>query len=271
MAKKSIPRRPRRARRERDTKAVSAVARKAGRAGSKPRQLKSTANSPSTKQAATLPDSGHAPNAFFPVVGVGASAGGLEAFTALLKALPADSGMSFVLIQHMDPTHESMLPKLLSKATPMPVHEVMDGMAIEQNHVYVIPSNAGMTISEGVLRLAARTEGARKNRIDDFFYSLAEDLKSAAIGVILSGTASDGTRGLETIKAEGGITFAQDEKTAKFPEMPLSAMATGCVIPACRRKGSPQNWPGWAATPMSGRSSSLNRPRQQKKITMRSA
>jgi two-component system CheB/CheR fusion protein len=161
---------------------------------------------------------------------VGASAGGLEAFTALLKALPADTGMSFVFIQHMDPTHKSMLPKLLSKATPMPVHEVMDGMAIEQNHVYVIPSNAGMTISGGVLRLAARTEGARKNlRIDDFFYSLAEDLKSAAIGVILSGTASDGTRGLETIKAEGGITFAQDEKTAKFPEMPLSAMATGCV------------------------------------------
>jgi two-component system CheB/CheR fusion protein len=112
----------------------------------------------------------------------------------------------------------------------MPVHEVTDGMAVEPNHVYVIPSNAGMTISKGVLRLAARTEGAGKNlRIDDFFYSLADDLKSAAIGIILSGTASDGTLGLKAIKAEGGITFAQDEKTARFPDMPLSALAAGCV------------------------------------------
>jgi two-component system CheB/CheR fusion protein len=215
MAKKS-KRRPRKTLRGHDTKAVSAVDRKAGRA-------------PSAKRAATI-DPGRAQSAFFPVVGVGASAGGLEAFTALLKALPADTGMSFVLIQHMDPTHESMLPRLLSKATTMPVHEVTDGMAVEPSHVYVIPSNAGMTISKRVLRLAARTEGAGKNlRIDDFFYSLAEDLKSAAIGVILSGTGSDGTRGLETIKAEGGITFAQDGKTAKFPDMPLSAMATGCV------------------------------------------
>jgi two-component system CheB/CheR fusion protein len=216
MAKKST-RRPRRTLRGRDTKAVSAVDRKAGRAAS-------------AKRAVPVPRSGGAPKPFFPVVGVGASAGGLEAFTALLKALPADTGMSFVLVQHMDPTHESMLPRLLAKATPMPVHEVSDGMAVEPNHVYVIPSNAGMTISEGVLRLAARREGAGKNlRIDDFFYSLAEDLKSAAIGVILSGTASDGTLGLKAIKAEGGITFAQDEKTAKFPDMPLSAMATGCV------------------------------------------
>jgi two-component system CheB/CheR fusion protein len=145
MAKKSKLRRPRKAVPGRGTKAVSAVDRKAGRAAS-------------AKRAATLSRSGSAPKPFFPVVGVGASAGGLEAFTALLKALPADTGMSFVLIQHMDPTHESMLPRLLAKATPMPVHEVTDGMAVEPNHVYVIPSNAGMTISERVLRLAARTE-----------------------------------------------------------------------------------------------------------------
>jgi two-component system CheB/CheR fusion protein len=169
-------------------------------------------------------------NATFPVAGIGASAGGLEAFTALLRALPADTGVAFVLVQHMDPTHESILPKLLAKTTAMPVHEVTDGMVAHPNHVYVIPPNTRMTISKGVLRLTSRTDGASRNLpIDDFFCALAEDLKGAAIGVILSGLASDGTQGLKAIKAEGGITFAQDEKTARYPGMPLSAMAAGCV------------------------------------------
>src|ERR1017187_10306745 len=92
----------------------------------------------------------------FPVAGVGASAGGLEAFTALLKALPADTGIAFVLVQHMDPTHESILPKLLAKATRMPVHEVRDGMVVEPNHVSLIPPNRAMTISQGSLRLTSR-------------------------------------------------------------------------------------------------------------------
>ena len=94
--------------------------------------------------------------ASFPVVGVGASAGGLEAFTDLLGALPAATGMAFVLVQHLDPTHESILPKLLTRATSMPVHEVRDGMAVQPNHVYVIPPNARMTISDGLLRLSSR-------------------------------------------------------------------------------------------------------------------
>ena len=166
----------------------------------------------------------------FPVAGVGASAGGLEAFTALLKALPADTGIALVLVQHLDPTHPSILPKLLAKTTAMPVQEVTDGMATQPNHVYVIPPNRRMTISKGVLRLTSRAESSGRNLpIDDFFCALAEDLKSRAIGIVLSGLASDGTQGLEAIKAEGGITFAQDEKSAKYSGMPASAVAAGCV------------------------------------------
>lgn len=166
----------------------------------------------------------------FPVVGVGASAGGLEAFTALLKALPDDTGMAFVLVQHMDPVHESALSKILSRATEMPVDEVTDGSAVKPNRVYVIPPNADMTIRGGILRLAERQEIAGRHLpIDRFLGSLAEDRKSAAIGIILSGTGSDGTQGLKSIKAEGGLTFAQDEKSARYAGMPMSAVAAGCV------------------------------------------
>ena len=166
----------------------------------------------------------------FPVAGVGASAGGLEAFTALLKALPADTGIAFVLVQHMDPTHESILPKLLAKATAMPVREVGDGMMVEPNHVYLIPPNRGMTISQGSLRLTSRRASPGRNLpIDDFFCALAADLQRGAIGIVLSGLASDGTQGLEAIKAEGGITFAQDERSARYSGMPLSAISAGCV------------------------------------------
>ena len=168
--------------------------------------------------------------ASFPVVGVGASAGGLEAFTDLLGALPAATGMAFVLVQHLDPTHESILPKLLTRATSMPVHEVRDGMAVQPNHVYVIPPNARMTISDGLLRLSSRVGGAGRNLpIDDFFCTLAKDLQRGAIGVVLSGLASDGTQGLQSIKAEGGITFAQDEQSARYAGMPDSARTAGCV------------------------------------------
>ena len=169
-------------------------------------------------------------SAAFPVAGVGASAGGLEAFTALLTALPPDTGIAYVLVQHMDPTHQSMLPRLLAKTTAMPVDEVSDGMAIEPNHVYVIPPNTRMTISQGVLNLTSRAEGSGRNLpIDDFFCTLAEDRQRGAIGIVLSGLASDGTLGLEAIRAEGGITFAQDEESARYPGMPVSARAAGCV------------------------------------------
>ncbi|MBZ5622982.1 MAG: PAS domain S-box protein [Acidobacteriia bacterium] len=187
---------------------------------------------PIAPKSAAAPAGSESPpqRAAFPVAGVGASAGGLEAFTSLLRALPADTGIAFVLVQHMDPSHESILPKLLAKTTAMPVQEVGDGVVVQPNHVYVIPPNRGMTISKGALRLTSRPEGSGRNLpIDDFFCALAADLRRGAIGIVLSGLASDGTQGLEAIKAEGGITFAQDEKSARYSGMPLSALAAGCV------------------------------------------
>src|SRR6266851_4742484 len=165
----------------------------------------------------------------FPIVGIGASAGGLEAFTQMLRALPVDTGMAFVLVQHLDPTHTSMLTEILSRATGMPVAEVKDQMPAEPNHVYVIPPGTSMVISHSVLQLSPRTETRGQHRpIDPFFRSLAVHQGHKAIGVILSGSATDGTLGLEAIKAEGGITFAQDD-SAQHDSMPRSAVAAGCV------------------------------------------
>lgn len=164
----------------------------------------------------------------FPIVGVGASAGGLEGFTQLLKALPVDTGMGFVLVQHLAPTHASALAEILSRATPMPVVEVQDGSLVEPNHVYVIPPGQNMVIAGGALRLLPREGRGQLRAIDQFFRALAEELGHQAIGVVLSGTASDGTIGLEAIKGEGGITFAQDA-TAQHEGMPHSAIASGCV------------------------------------------
>jgi two-component system CheB/CheR fusion protein len=164
----------------------------------------------------------------FPVVGIGASAGGLEAFTTLLKALPDHPGMAFVLVPHLDPTHESAMTELLSRATSMKVLQVKDGIQLKTNHVYVIPPGQDMTISDGVLRLAKRESGLHMP-IDIFFRSLAAELASNAIGVILSGTASDGTLGVTAIKGAGGITFAQDSRSAKYDGMPNSAIASGCI------------------------------------------
>src|SRR5262245_3010125 len=163
------------------------------------------------------------------IVGVGASAGGLDAFGQLLAALPSDSGMAFVLIQHLAPKYESILSELLGKATRMPVVEVSDGMRVEPNHVYVIPPNADMSIANGVLRLTPISpDRSRRMPIDLFLRSLAEDQQSRAIGVIPSGTASTGTLGLQSVKALGGVTFAQDE-SAKYSAMPRSAIAAGNV------------------------------------------
>lgn len=166
----------------------------------------------------------------FPIVGIGASAGGLEASTELLKNLPSDTGMAFVLVQHLDPKHISILPELLSRATKMPVDSVKDGMKVEPNHVYVMPPNVNMAIFHGVLNLMPRVETRGMHMtIDYFFRSLAEDQDIKAIGVILSGTASDGALGLKTIKAEGGITFVQDPRSAQYDGMPRSAIAAGVV------------------------------------------
>jgi two-component system CheB/CheR fusion protein len=161
------------------------------------------------------------------VVGVGASAGGLEAFTELLSHLPDDTGMAFVLIQHLDPKHESHLTELLSKASKMPVAEAKGDTRIDANHVYVIPPRCNLGISDGVLHTPARPASGRNMPIDSFFRGLAADRGSKALGVILSGTASDGTLGLQAIKAAGGITFAQEMRSAKFDGMPGSAIAAG--------------------------------------------
>jgi PAS domain S-box-containing protein len=166
----------------------------------------------------------------FPVVGVGASAGGLEAFTQLLSALPDDTGMGFVLVQHLDPKHQSSLSELLAKVTPMPVVEAVQGLAVRPDEIYVIPPNTTLTIADGVLRLTPRGEARGLHLpIDQFFKSLAADRETGAIGVILSGTGTDGTLGLEEIKAAGGITFAQSEHSAKYADMPQSAIRSGCV------------------------------------------
>jgi two-component system CheB/CheR fusion protein len=164
------------------------------------------------------------------VVGVGASAGGLEAFKQLLMRLPVSTGMGFVLVSHLDPKHESILPELLARATQMPVSEAEDSMVVAPDHVYVMPPNTIMAIEGGALRLRPREEGrGLRHPIDAFLQTLAEDQSTRAIGVILSGTATDGTLGLEAVKAEGGITFAQEPRSARYDSMPRNAIASGCV------------------------------------------
>ena len=174
------------------------------------------------------------------IVGIGASAGGLEAFTQLLRALPADTGMAFVLVQHLEPKHESILPSCWRRVTKMPVHEVREGMRAEPNHVYVIPANADLSLMDGLLHIVDRKAPPGLHLpIDYFFRSLAESRGTRAIGVILSGTASDGTEGLKAIKVAGGITFAQQPESAKFDGMPRSAIAAVASIWSCHQRVSP--------------------------------
>jgi len=216
------------------------VPRKAGRPAAGARRSR-TAGRPRTKapagraEAAAGAPAGEEralrkPQHPFPVVGIGASAGGLEAFRRLLGALPADTGMAYVLVQHLDPRHESILAGLLSEATPMAVAEVKGDVRLEPNRVYVIPPSHDIGIGGGLLKLVPRSgTGGAHMPVDYFLRTLAEAQGDRGIGVILSGTASDGTLGLKSIKAEGGITFAQEPDSAKFDGMPTSAIAAGCV------------------------------------------
>ena len=166
----------------------------------------------------------------FPVVGVGASAGGLEAFKRLIKAIPENSGMAYILVQHLEPSHESILAELLQKVTSIPIHEITNNVRVEPNHIYIIPSNKLLTANDGLLQLSPRRPRNEKNMpIDVFFGSLAEVHQSHAIGVVLSGTATDGTLGLKAIKDHGGITFAQDQQSAAFDGMPQSAIDADVV------------------------------------------
>ncbi len=178
-------------------------------------------------QAASAQKRGRAP---FPVVGIGASAGGLEALTTLVKALSNDLGMAYIIVPHLDPHRESAFSQILERHTQMPVRQIEQGMAIEPNHVYVIPPNCNLTITDSRLHITDLNQPRINNAtIDLFFRSLAESQGSNAIGVVLSGSGSDGTAGLTAIKGEGGITFAQDIHSAKYDSMPASAAAAGCV------------------------------------------
>ena len=165
----------------------------------------------------------------FPVIGVGASAGGLEAFKRLIRAIPPSSGMAFILVQHLEPNHESLLSEILQKSTSIPVQEITDNVHVEPDHIYIIPSNKLLTAYDGRLRLRARPRNEKNLPIDLFFTSLAEVHGSYAVGVVLSGTASDGTQGLKAIREKGGMTFAQEQGSAAFRGMPQSAIDAGVV------------------------------------------
>jgi two-component system CheB/CheR fusion protein len=174
---------------------------------------------------ATPRDDGH-----LTLVAIGASAGGIEAVSELIKDLPADSGLSFVLVQHLDPNHHSMLTELLAKHAAMNVSEVRNGMEIERNHFYVIPPNTSMLVAGKTLRLRPREESRGiPMPIDHFMRSVAEEYRERSIGVVLSGTGTDGSLGIAEIQAQGGVTFAQDDVTAKYNSMPRSAVNSGAV------------------------------------------
>jgi two-component system, chemotaxis family, CheB/CheR fusion protein len=161
------------------------------------------------------PQAGHAAPGF-PVVGIGASAGGLAAFEAFFSGMPADTdpGMAFVLVQHLAPDHKSILSELIKRYTRMQVFEVVDGMAVKPNCTYIIPPNRDMALLNGTLQLLepAAPRGHRLP-IDFFFRSLAQDQRERAIGIVLSGTGSDGTQGVRAIKGEGGMAMAQNPKS----------------------------------------------------------
>jgi len=161
------------------------------------------------------------PRLSFPIVGIGASAGGLEAFSEFLESLPTESGMAFVLIQHLPPERESRLAEILSRKTSMTVLEVSDGLAIESNHVYVIRPGHVLTLREGHLHLHEPLgKPGHLHPVDEFFYSLAEEQRERAICIVMSGMDSNGSNGAQAVKAVGGLCIAQEPTSAKFPSMP---------------------------------------------------
>jgi two-component system, chemotaxis family, CheB/CheR fusion protein len=164
----------------------------------------------------------------FPVVAIGASAGGLEAMLELLKYLPAKTGMAFIYVQHLSPDHKSILTEILSSRTKMNVQEIDDMDKIKPDHLFVIPYNKGIEVTDGHIKLIPRSESSTAISIDVLFSSLAQAQKERVIGIVLSGSASDGTIGIKEIKHQGGLTFAQDN-SAKFTSMPHSAIAAGVV------------------------------------------
>ncbi|HXU81097.1 MAG TPA: chemotaxis protein CheB, partial [Polyangia bacterium] len=168
------------------------------------------------------------PGAGFLVVGVGASAGGLEAFSTLLRGIPQDTPIALVFVQHLAADHRSLLPELLGAVSAFPVEQARDGVAIRPGHVYVIPPDARMTVNDGHLALAARA-GGYASAIDHFLVSLADQYRERSVGVVLTGGGHDGATGIREIKAAGGITMVQSPAEAAMDSMPRAAIATGAV------------------------------------------
>ena len=184
------------------------------------------------KKSVDIQDTNEKTPAGFPIVGIGASAGGLAAFEAFFSGMPADTdpGMAFVLVQHLAPDHKSILTDLIRRYTRMQVFEVEDGMKVLPNCAYIIPPNRDMAFLNGALQLMepAAPRGQRLP-IDFFFRSLAQDQRERAIGIVLSGTGSDGTLGVRAIKGEGGMVMAQNPASTEYDGMPRSAIGTGLV------------------------------------------
>jgi two-component system CheB/CheR fusion protein len=166
----------------------------------------------------------------FTIVGVGASAGGVEALTEFLAGLSPTPGIAFLLVQHRDPGHASLLAEILSKSSPIPVVEIQDGVMLEVDRVYIIPADCTVATIDTALQLHHHdTAEQRRTPIDSMFSALADSRGHSSMGIVLSGTGSDGALGIQEIKGAGGITFAQEPDSARFGGMPKKAIETGCV------------------------------------------
>jgi two-component system, chemotaxis family, CheB/CheR fusion protein len=164
------------------------------------------------------------------IVGIGASAGGLEAIAELLRALPAATGMAYIVVQHLDPRHESLLSEILAKKTAIPVSVALSGEIVQPDHVYVIPPDVTLTVLAGRIDLTRRPNAPERSLpVDALFKSLAEASGDKAIAVVLSGGDSDGSLGVQAVKRAGGLTLAQTPETARFADMPRHAIETGCI------------------------------------------
>jgi two-component system CheB/CheR fusion protein len=200
----------------------------------------------------------------FRVVGIGASAGGLESLQRFFDRMPADSGMAFVVVQHLSPDFKSVMDELLSRHSDMPVTLAVDGEPLEPNHVYLLPPGKEIHVREGKLWLRDREPTAFALPIDAFFRSLADDLGDAAIAIVLSGSGSDGSRGVVEVKRAGGLVLAESPATARFDSMPTSSVATGAVDRVCAPEEMPQLLCGLRAAPESSEQEIAGTPSEPK-------
>ena len=170
------------------------------------------------------------PPALLGIVGIGASAGGLDALEKFFARVPVRSGLAYIVVQHLDPTQKAMLAELLQRVTSLVVREAGEAMRVEANHIYVIPPNAELSLMQGVLHVVLPTEPrGMRLPVNVLFSSLAREQGASGIGIVLSGMGSDGTLGLQALKAVGGLTIVQEPSSAQFDAMPQSAIAAGCA------------------------------------------